>query len=97
MRVLDPSRVVFAIDELGLCEHGMNRIQHWFASLGGMFIVGGPVGSGKTTTLYSLLHALRWPRCGGFAWRVPHCHRVPPLLEHPPRIRRNPPESKRCL
>jgi type II secretory ATPase GspE/PulE/Tfp pilus assembly ATPase PilB-like protein len=32
-------------------------------SLGGMFVVAGPVASGKTTTLYALLHALKSQEC----------------------------------
>lgn len=63
VRVLDPRQVVYGIHELGLSEHSLNRIQHWFTSLGGMFVVAGPVGAGKTTTLYSLLHALRTQAC----------------------------------
>jgi general secretion pathway protein E len=63
IRLLDPRQVVYGIHELGLSEHCLSRIQHWFASLGGMFAVAGPVGSGKTTTLYALLHALKLEAC----------------------------------
>ncbi|WP_174582563.1 GspE/PulE family protein [Candidatus Methylacidithermus pantelleriae] len=36
----------------------------WFLSQGeGMFLSTGPTGSGKTTTLYALLHQLSTPRC----------------------------------
>ena len=63
VRVLDPQQVIYGIDELGLSEQSLHRIQHWFTSLGGMFVVAGPVGAGKTTTLYSLLHALKLQAC----------------------------------
>ncbi len=63
VRVLDPRQVVYGIHELGLSDADLNRVRHWFASLGGMFVVAGPVGSGKTTTLYSLLHELRVEAC----------------------------------
>ncbi|MFW5693060.1 MAG: GspE/PulE family protein, partial [Thermoguttaceae bacterium] len=63
LRVLDPRQVVRSIDELGLCDRNLSRVQHWFTTLGGMFLVAGPVGSGKTTTLYALLHALKLQTC----------------------------------
>ncbi len=63
LRVLDPRQVVRSIDELGLCDRNLSRVQHWFTSLGGMFLVAGPVASGKTTTLYALLHALKLQAC----------------------------------
>jgi len=63
VRVLDPRRIVYELQELGLSDHDLDRIQYWFMSLGGMFVVAGPVGSGKTTTLYCLLHALKLKSC----------------------------------
>ncbi len=63
LRVLDPRQLAYGIDELGLCDRNLRRVQHWFTSLGGMFLVAGPVGSGKTTTLYALLHALKLQTC----------------------------------
>ncbi len=63
LRVLDPNQLGYGLDELGMGEESLDRVRHWFKSLGGMFLVAGPVGSGKTTTLYSLLHALRLQAC----------------------------------
>jgi len=63
MRVLDPRQVVYDIHQLGLSESSLGRVQHWFTSLGGIFAVAGPVGAGKTTTLYSLLHGLELQAC----------------------------------
>jgi type II secretory ATPase GspE/PulE/Tfp pilus assembly ATPase PilB-like protein len=58
IRMLDPQRVLRAIDELGLEEHDLGRIDRWLRELNGMFLVAGPTASGKTTTLYTLLHAM---------------------------------------
>ena len=59
IRILDPERMIYELDDLGLNEDERQRIQSWFTCLGGLFLVTGPVGSGKTTTLYSLLHMLK--------------------------------------
>jgi len=59
IRVLDPGNLSYGLDELGLDGIDLTHIRRWFDSLGGMFLVAGPVGAGKTTTLYSLLHALK--------------------------------------
>lgn len=63
VRVLDPRQLGFGLNELGMSEESLDRVQHWFQSLGGIFLVAGPVGSGKTTTLYALLHALKLQAC----------------------------------
>jgi general secretion pathway protein E len=59
IRVLAREHFVCAIHDLGLNSDHLDRIEHWFKSLGGIFVVSGPVGSGKTTTLYALVHALK--------------------------------------
>jgi general secretion pathway protein E len=58
IRLLDPKRVLRSIDELGLGEPDLERIGRWLRELNGMFLVCGPTASGKTTTLYTLLHAM---------------------------------------
>jgi len=55
IRVLDPRRILQSITELGLEKDGLERFQRWLRELNGMFLVSGPTGSGKTTTLYTLL------------------------------------------
>ncbi|MGM0595114.1 MAG: GspE/PulE family protein, partial [Pseudomonadota bacterium] len=47
------------LEELGLVESGLEDIQEWLDNVSGMLIVCGPTGSGKTTTLYTLLHKLK--------------------------------------
>lgn len=58
IRMLDPKRVLRSIKELGLEEQGLERISRWLRELNGMFLVSGPTASGKTTTLYTLLHEM---------------------------------------
>jgi len=63
LRVLDPGNLRYRLEELGLDGLDLAQIRRWFDSLGGMFLVAGPVGAGKTTTLYSLLHSLNLGNC----------------------------------
>ncbi|SDO33593.1 general secretion pathway protein E [Halomonas shengliensis] len=44
---------------LGVGEQGARGIRHWMDATGGMLLVAGPTGAGKTTTLYTLLNQLR--------------------------------------
>jgi general secretion pathway protein E len=59
IRVLTPPASVQNIQELGIPSEGIGWIQRWMDATGGMFLVSGPTGSGKTTTLYALLHELK--------------------------------------
>jgi type II secretory ATPase GspE/PulE/Tfp pilus assembly ATPase PilB-like protein len=44
---------------LGLDEDDAAYLQNWLDTAGGMLLTAGPTGSGKTTTLYALLHRLK--------------------------------------
>lgn len=58
LRLLDPNRLQRNIRDLGLEEEHLQRFEQWLRQATGMCLVTGPTGSGKTTTLYSLLHEL---------------------------------------
>lgn len=55
LRVLDRSVVNLDLDVLGINEQVLKRIREIIAMPNGIFIITGPTGSGKTTTLYSAL------------------------------------------
>jgi len=56
LRVLDRSVVSLSLDQLGLREEDVLRIQELIKMPHGIILVTGPTGSGKTTTLYSALN-----------------------------------------
>lgn len=55
LRILDRQKGIVALDQLGLSEDNLDRLKLMLARPEGIILVTGPTGSGKTTTLYSLL------------------------------------------
>lgn len=55
MRILDPEKGVIGLDQIGLTEDNQRLIEHAINRPYGMVLISGPTGSGKTTTLYSML------------------------------------------
>ncbi len=55
LRVLDRKRRVLALDSLGLSSQQLASMQLMLSRPEGILLVTGPTGSGKTTTLYSIL------------------------------------------
>ena len=58
LRVLSRHRLMRSMDQLGLSTNGQSRIEQILRHGEGLVLVTGPTGSGKTTTLYSMLHQL---------------------------------------
>jgi type IV pilus assembly protein PilB len=61
MRILDSSASQKSLDDLDLLERNLDAYQHSFSKPYGMILVTGPTGSGKSTTLYTTLHAVAKP------------------------------------
>jgi type IV pilus assembly protein PilB len=61
MRVLDKSRPLYALKELGMPDDTADRFRSLLHSPFGMVICAGPTGAGKTTTLYAALGELNSP------------------------------------
>ncbi len=59
IRFLAPPETFRDTLSLGIGEQGARGIRRWMDATGGMLLVAGPTGSGKTTTLYTLLNQLR--------------------------------------
>jgi type IV pilus assembly protein PilB len=61
MRILDRTNVQVNIKDLGFGEEDYQRFQQIIKRPNGIFLVTGPTGSGKTTTLYAALNELNRP------------------------------------
>jgi type II secretory ATPase GspE/PulE/Tfp pilus assembly ATPase PilB-like protein len=56
LRLLNKSNVITGLKQLGLALEDEHRLRSLIAKPQGMILVTGPIGSGKTTTLYSALN-----------------------------------------
>jgi general secretion pathway protein E len=61
VRVLNPKMLLKDLSELGFLSDERKQVEEWLMRPHGLVIVTGPTGSGKTTTLYSMLQALVSP------------------------------------
>ncbi len=58
MRILDSEKGVKPLEELGLSKRNLNLIKEALAKPYGLILITGPTGSGKSTTLYSMMNGL---------------------------------------
>ena len=58
LRILDKANVILGLDHLGLKESNQVTIRKLCLKPHGIVLVAGPTGSGKTTTLYSMLREI---------------------------------------
>ncbi len=61
MRILDKTTSVPTLDQLGVRGKNLAWIEENIRKTHGIFLITGPTGSGKSTTLYSILHILNTP------------------------------------
>jgi type IV pilus assembly protein PilB len=61
MRILDRGNITISIRDLGFADDDYGRFQQIIKRPNGIFLVTGPTGSGKTTTLYAALNELNRP------------------------------------
>ncbi len=58
IRILDPGRGVKKLDEIGMSPAQLEMVRHALTLPYGLVLITGPTGSGKTTTLYSMLNEI---------------------------------------
>ena len=62
MRLLDMSSGVYSLDRLGMIKTDRDKIETMVRKAYGMILSTGPTGSGKSTSLYSILNELNQTR-----------------------------------
>lgn len=62
MRLLEKNTAVPSLEDLGLYGLALKRVQDSIKVPRGIILITGPTGSGKTTTLYSILHKINSPK-----------------------------------
>jgi type IV pilus assembly protein PilB len=62
IRILDKAALTGSIDQMGMDEATLDKFKKAIDAPHGMILVTGPTGSGKTTTLYSVLQELNNPQ-----------------------------------
>jgi type IV pilus assembly protein PilB len=59
LRILDQSKQVIDLDQTGFLEKDITLVRQMIKKRKGIILVTGPTGSGKTTTLYAVINALK--------------------------------------
>ena len=61
MRILDKTSLLLGLGDLGFFSDDQEKMNQLIAAPDGIFLVTGPTGSGKTTTLYACLNSINKP------------------------------------
>jgi type IV pilus assembly protein PilB len=59
IRLLNSDRAILPLDQIGLAPENLRLMQSFLGRPQGMILVTGPTGSGKTSTLYTALNAIK--------------------------------------
>ncbi|HXR45770.1 MAG TPA: ATPase, T2SS/T4P/T4SS family [Pseudolysinimonas sp.] len=77
MRILDNTSTSMGMEQLHLLERNAQAYQRSYSKPYGMILVTGPTGSGKSTTLYTTLHAVARPEINVITVEDPVEYRMP--------------------
>lgn len=81
MRLLDMNALVFKLEQLGMRESDIRKIEKTIEKPNGLILNTGPTGSGKTTTLYSVLALLNRPEVNIITVEDPVEYRIPRIRQ----------------
>ena len=77
IRILDPGRGVKKLDDIGMSEVHLGMVRHALALPYGLILITGPTGSGKTTTLYSMMNEIDRERLNVVSLEDPVEYNIP--------------------
>jgi len=77
VRILDKSRSLISLNALGYSEEVMSQIKKVLQRPEGIFIITGPTGCGKTTSLYSMLSYISTPKLNIMTLEEPVEYQLP--------------------
>jgi type II secretion system protein E len=81
MRLLDKTRTFGALDTLGFAERDLKVIKQSIEEPNGIILISGPTGSGKTSTLYSILSKLNTPEVNIITVEDPVEYQMPGIAQ----------------
>lgn len=77
IRILDSAKGVKKLDEIGMSETQLSMVRHALGLPYGLVLITGPTGSGKTTTLYSMLNEVDRERLNVVSLEDPVEYNIP--------------------
>ncbi len=77
MRLLDESKQIISLEQLGFLKQPLEVLKRQIKKPNGIILVTGPTGSGKTTTLYTILNSLNTPKVNIVTVEDPIEYRMP--------------------
>lgn len=81
LRLLDTSTGVFSLEELGMLPHDIAKLEVMIQKPYGTILSTGPTGSGKSTTLYSILKRINQPDINIITLEDPVEYRIPKIRQ----------------
>ncbi len=81
MRILDKQAGIVPLDKLGLLEENAEKLKAAYTKPYGAIFCSGPTGSGKTTTLYSILKVIASPDKNTVTVEDPVEYKIPGLCQ----------------
>jgi type IV pilus assembly protein PilB len=81
LRILDKSRVVLDLVQLGFEDDDLDRLRRAIRAPHGMILVTGPTGSGKSTTLYAAVSTINRPEINILTAEDPVEYKLPRIKQ----------------
>ena len=81
MRILDIATILLDLKDLGLRDDNLETLNYYIQLPNGLILNTGPTGSGKTTTLYSILNTIKKPEIKIITIEDPIEYKIPGITQ----------------